>query len=290
MNWISDADIRGFFDAVCHERLMELLRKRISDPKMLRLIGRFLGAGVMIEGQLEATEEGVPQGAILSPLLANVYLHYVLDQWFEREVKPRLRGEAYLIRFADDFIGCFEYESDARRYQAVLPKRLAKYSLSIAEEKTKLIRFGRFARRDHQRRGEGAPSTFDFLGFTHYCGQSRSGRFKLKRKTSTKKLRMKLSELRRWFNSQLSTPIGEMWKTLGAKLRGHYQYYGVNDNWPMLMAFRRHVLALAKRHLSRRSQKSYVNWHQFYHFVDSYPLPPPPRVIDLIAMSRAMGR
>ena len=290
VNWISDADIRGFFDAVCHERLMELLRKRISDPKMLRLIGRFLGAGVMIEGQLEATEEGVPQGAILSPLLANVYLHYVLDQWFEREVKPRLRGEAYLIRFADDFIGCFEYESDARRYQAVLPKRLAKYSLSIAEEKTKLIRFGRFARRDHQRRGEGAPSTFDFLGFTHYCGQSRSGRFKLKRKTSTKKLRMKLSELRRWFNSQLSTPIGEMWKTLGAKLRGHYQYYGVNDNWPMLMAFRRHVLALAKRHLSRRSQKSYVNWHQFYHFVDSYPLPPPPRVIDLIAMSRAMGR
>ena len=124
---------------------------------------------------LQATEDGVPQGASLSPLLANVYLHYVLDEWFERDVKPRMKGEAYLIRFADDFICCFERESDARRYQSVLPKRLARYSLSVAEEKTKLIRFGRFARRDHQRQGEGAPATFDFLGFTHYCGRSSSG-------------------------------------------------------------------------------------------------------------------
>ena len=185
VNWISDADIKGFFDAVCHERLEELLRIRISDPKLLALIRRFLKAGVMIEAQRFDTEDGVPQGASLSPLLANVYLHYVLDQWFERDVKPRMRGESYLIRYADDFIVGFELESDAVRYQTVLPKRLGRFSLSVAEDKTKLIRFGRFARRDCQRRGEGAPQTFDFLGFTHYCGTSRAGRFKLKRKTST---------------------------------------------------------------------------------------------------------
>ena len=153
VNWISDADIKGFFDTVCHERLDELLRIRISDPKLLALINRFLKDGVIIEGQRFDTEDGVPQGASLSPLLANVYLHYVLDKWFERDVKPRMQGEASLIRYADDFIVSFELESDAMKYQSVLPKRLARFSLSVAEDKTKLIRFGRFARRDCQRRG-----------------------------------------------------------------------------------------------------------------------------------------
>jgi len=288
VNWISDADIRGFFDNVCHERLVELLRVRISDPRMLALIERFLKAGVMIDGQLQATEDGVPQGASLSPLLANVYLHYVLDEWFDRDVKPRMRGEAYLLRFADDFICCFECESDAKRYQAVLPKRLARYSLSVAEEKTKLIRFGRFARRDHQRQGEGAPATFDFLGFTHYCGRSRAGKFKLKRKTSGKKLRVKLAEMRLWLHHQLSTPVGEMWQVLNAKLRGHYQYYGINDNWPLLMAYRSKVRRMAKRHLSRRSQKSYVSWDDFNRFTELHPLASPRRLTDLIAMNRQL--
>ena len=288
VNWISDADVEGFFDNVSHQHLEELLRKRISDPKLLRLIVRFLKAGVMIQGQLQATEDGVPQGASLSPLLANVYLHYVLDEWFEQEVKPRLSGEAYIIRFADDFVCCFELESDALRYQAVLPKRLGRYSLSVAEEKTKLIRFGRFARRDHQRRGEGAPSTFDFLGFTHYCGQSRAGKFKLKRKTSGKKLRVKLTEMRLWFHHQLSTPVGEMWQALNAKLRGHYQYYGINDNWPMLVAYRSKVRRMAKRHLSRRSQKSYLNWDDFNRFTELHPLANPTGLTDLIAMSREL--
>ena len=289
VNWISDADIKGFFDNVCHERLEELLRIRIGDPKLLALIRRFLKAGVMIEGQRFDTEDGVPQGASLSPLLANVYLHYVLDQWFERDVKPRLRGAAYLIRFADDFIACFELESDARRYQSVLVKRLARFSLSVAEDKTKLIRFGRFARRDCQRRGEGAPQTFDFLGFTHYCGTSRAGRFKLKRKTSTKKLKMKLLDLKRWFWKQLDTPITEMWRSLNAKLRGHYQYYGINDNWPLLMVFRDHARRMAKRHMSRRSQHSYLNWSKFNAFLKQNPLASPKRLTDLIAMARAGG-
>ncbi len=286
VNWISDADIKGFFDNVCHQHLEALLRKRISDPKLLRLIVRFLKAGVMIDGHLQATEDGVPQGACLSPLLANVYLHYVLDEWFDHDVKPRLKGEAYLIRFADDFICCFELESDAVRYQTVLPKRLARYSLSVAEEKTKLLRFGRFARRDHQRLGEGSPGTFDFLGFTHYCGRSRAGRFKLKRKTSGKKLRVKLQEMRLWFHHQLSTPVGEMWQVLNAKLRGHYQYYGINDNWPLLMVYRSKVRRMAKRHLSRRSQKSYLSWPDFNRFTEVHPLASPIRLTDLIARNR----
>ena len=286
VNWISDADIKGFFDNVCHEQLEALLRIRISDPQLLALIRRFLKAGVMIEAQCFDTAEGVPQGASLSPLLANVYLHYVLDQWFDRDVKPRLRGEAYLIRFADDFIVGFELESDARRYQTVLVKRLARFSLSVAEEKTKLIRFGRFARRDCQRLGGGAPQTFDFLGFTHYCGRSRAGRFKLKRKTSTKKLRAKLLDLKRWFWKQLETPIDEMWRTLNAKLRGHYQYYGINDNWPLLMVYREQARRMAKRHLSRRSQRSYLNWTTFNAFERQHPLASPRRLTDLIAMSR----
>lgn len=287
VNWISDADIKGFFDDVCHKRLVELLRIRISDPRMLRLIERFLASGVMIEGQLSATDDGVPQGASLSPLLANVYLHYALDDWFERDVKPRMRGEAYLIRFADDFIGSFELECDARAYQSVLPKRLARFSLSVAEEKTKLLRFGRFARRDCQRRGEDAPETFDFLGFTHYCGSSRAGKFKLKRKTATKKFRAKLLDLKRWFNTQLVTPVREMWQVLNAKLRGHYQYYGINDNWPMLMVYRKHARILAKRHLSRRSQNSYLSWSKFNAFTDQHPLVGPTRIVDLIALSRS---
>lgn len=217
-----------------------------------------------------------------------MYLHYVLDEWFEQEVTPRLKGESHLMRFADDFIVCFELESDAVRYQAVLPKRLDRYSLAVAEEKTKLLRFGRFARRDNQRLGEGAPGTFDFLGFTHYCGQSRAGKFKLKRKTSGKKLRVKLTEMRLWFHHQLSTPVGEMWQVLNAKLRGHYQYYGINDNWPLLMAYRSKVRRLAKRHLSRRSQNSYVNWTAFNRFTELHPLVNPKCLTDLIALDREL--
>lgn len=289
VNFISDADIKGFFDNVSHERLVELLKIRIADRKLLRLIARFLKAGVMIDGRLEATEDGVPQGASLSPLLANVYLHYVLDKWFERDVNPRMRGECYMIRFADDFICCFEHERDAERYQAVLPKRLGRYSLAVAEDKTKLIRFGRFARGYHQSRGDGAPATFDFLGFTHYCGTSRAGKFKLKRKTSGKKLRLKLRELRLWFHHQLTEPVGTMWETLNQKLRGHFQYYGINDNWPLLMAYREHARLMAKRHLSRRSQKSYVGWSEFNRFCELHPLASPKRLTDLIALGRELS-
>jgi group II intron reverse transcriptase/maturase len=286
VNWISDADIKGFFDNVSHEHLEQLLRQRVSDPRMLALIVRFLKSGVMIDGRREATDDGVPQGACLSPLLANVYLHYVLDQWFENDVKPCLRGQAYLVRYADDFICGFEHESDARAFQSVLSKRLAKFSLEVAKDKTKLLRFGRFARRDSARAGEGAPGTFDFLGFTHYCGRSRAGRFKLKRRTAKKKFRAKLRDLKGWLRSQLCTRLSEVWSTLNAKLRGHYQYYGVTDNWDALMVFREEVRRFAKRWLCRRSQKTHVNWDEFAAYCERYPLASPQRLTDLIAMSR----
>jgi RNA-directed DNA polymerase len=287
VSWISDADIRGFFDNVCHERLVELLRKRVVDPRMLALIERFLNAGVMIDGQRRDTDEGVPQGSVLSPLLANVYLHYVLDVWFERDVKPRLQGEAYIIRYADDFICAFELESDARRFQTVLPKRLARFSLELAEEKTQLLRFGRFARRDCQRHGEGTPGTFDFLGFTHYCGQSRAKRFKLKRRTAKKKYKAKLRDLKNWFHTHLTTPLSEVWAMLNAKLRGHYQYYGINDNWTWLMKYRGAAKKLAYRWLNRRSQSKSKNWRQFYAYMDRFPLASPKKLTDLIAMARS---
>jgi RNA-directed DNA polymerase len=286
VNWISDADIAGFFDHVCHEKLIELLGARIEDPRMLWLIGRFLKAGVMIEGRRHDTDEGVPQGSVLSPLLANVYLHYVLDQWFERDVRPRMRGEVYLIRYADDFICAFELESDARRFQAVLSKRLARFSLKLAEEKTKLLRFGRFAERETTRRGEGAPGTFDFLGFTHYCGHSRAGKFKLKRKTATKKMRAKFQALKDWFRANLTNPTAEVWRTLNAKLQGHFQYYHVNDNWRSVMKYREAAKRMAIRWLRRRSQQSRISWDAYNAHLQRHPLPVPGRLVDLIAMGR----
>lgn len=287
VNFILDADISSFFDRVSHEQLLELLGRRITDRRLLRLIERFLQAGVMIEGHRHDTDEGVPQGSCLSPLLANVYLHYVLDEWFEDEVKSRLKGEAYLVRYADDTVFAFERHHDAMRFREVLAKRLGRYSLEVSQEKTKLLRFGRFAHRDCQQLGEGAPSTFDFLGFTHYCGHSRAGKFKLKRRTSTKKFRQKIASLKDWFRKNLTTPIEEVWTTLNAKLSGHYQYYNINDNWRCLLKFREAARRLGLRWMRRRSHKAAkLNWAKYRLHLERNPLALPGRITDLIALGR----
>ena len=191
-----------------------------------------------------------------------------------------------MIRYADDFICAFELESDARRFLDVLRKRLARFSLELAEEKTKLLRFGRFAERDSARFGEDTPGTFDFLGFTHYCGHSRAGKFKLKRRTAKKKFRAKVRALKTWFHEQLTTPLGEVWTTLNSKLRGHYQYYGVNDNWPWLMKFRRRAIQFGLRWLRRRSQASSMSHEAYRKYLSLHPLANPSKIVDLIAMAR----
>ncbi|MEM6692355.1 MAG: group II intron reverse transcriptase/maturase [Planctomycetota bacterium] len=288
VNFVLDADIAGFFNHVDHGQLIELLGRRVKDRRLLRLITRLLKSGVMIQGQRHDTDEGVAQGSVLSPLLANVYLHYVLDEWFEQQVTPRLRGQASIIRFADDFVCLFERESDAKRFRDVLVKRLNRYSLELAEEKTKLIRFGRFASRDSQRLGEGSPDTFVLLGLMHYCGRSRAGRFKLKRRTATKKFRSKVSELKAWFRTNLTTPIAAVWASLERKLRGHFGYFHVNDNWKMLMKYREAARRLAFRWMRRRSHKGgQLSWASYQQYLDRHPLPLPGRLTDLIAMGRS---
>ena len=188
-NLVVDVDIKGFFDHVDHEWMMKFLKHRINDPNLLRIIGRFLKGGYMEEGKKYNTDNGTPQGGVISPILANVYLHYVLDLWFEEVVRKQCKGQAYIVRYADDFVCCFQYESEAKAFYEALIKRLRKFNLEISEDKTNILPFGRFAEKDCKRKWGKKPSTFDFLGFTHYCGKSKKGNFRVKRKSSRKKVR-----------------------------------------------------------------------------------------------------
>jgi RNA-directed DNA polymerase len=280
VNWVVEADIRGFFDNVSHEWLLRMVAHRVSDERVLRLIRRMLEAGVMEEGRRLATEKGTPQGGVISPLLANVYLHYALDEWFAKVVARRCAGEAYLTRYADDYAACFRYESEARWFRTALEERLGKFQLELEPTKTRVLRFGRFAKRDAERRGE-RPAVFDFLGFTHYCGTSRSGRFKLKWRTSKKRFRAKLHALREWIASHRTVPVAELWKTVNRKLTGHFAYYYVSDNWAMVREFRQRVLKALWWGLNRRSQRRSFGWQKFLAYVDRYPLTSPRQVVNL---------
>ena len=224
--WILELDITAYFDSIVREQLMEMIEKRVSDSSVLRLIRKWIQVGVIDQGQFLVSDKGTGQGQTISPLLANIYLHYVLDEWFEDVVKPRLRGEAHEIRFADDAILCFHYREDAEKVKNVLSKRFAKYGLTLHPEKTRLLEFGRYAEERAKRQGKKKPGTFDFLGLTHICARSRRGKFTVHVRTMRKRLSRSLAAVAEWCQRHRHAPVDEQQKTLNTKLRGHYQHYG----------------------------------------------------------------
>jgi len=270
---ILDVDIRKFFDTLQHDALRQLLRRRVRDGVVLRLIGKWLNAGVWEEGHLTHPDMGTPQGGVISPLLANLYLHYVLDEWFEREVKPCLTGRAFLIRFADDFVMVFQHEADARRVLEVLPKRFAKFGLRLHPEKTRLVRFVRPARAPSEEGTGEATGTFDLLGFTHYWGRSRKGYWVVKRKTARSRLRRAILAVTQWCRRNLHQPIAEQHRMLCQKLRGHFAYYGITGNGGALHRFRDAVSCSWRKWLSRRTRGGF-SWEAFNRLLGRYPLPP----------------
>lgn len=270
--WLLDVDIRQYFDTLDHTCLREILDKRMRDGVLRRLIGKWLKAGVLDKGCLTYPETGTPQGGVISPMLANIYLHEVLDVWFHQEVKPRLRGKAFLVRFADDFVMGFAREEDARRVLDVLPKRFEKFGLKIHPDKTRLVEF----RKPREPRDPGGgPGSFDFLGFTHYWGKSQKGAWVVKRKTSKKRFSRAIKTIGQWLRFNRHRPIPEQHKTLRQKLHGHFNYYGITGNFKVIANFACMVKALWKKWLSRRSQRAYFNWEAMNGLLQRYPLPPP---------------
>jgi group II intron reverse transcriptase/maturase len=263
VNYVVEADIKGFFDHLNQKWLIEFLKHRVGDERVLRLVVRMLKSGVMEDGLVRASEEGVPQGGNLSPLLSNVYLHYTLDLWFEKRFKPTCRGEAYYFRFADDYLACFQHREDAERFLEEMKARLAEFHLEIEPSKTKLLEFGRYAEERTGRRHQ-KPETFDFLGFTHYCGQTRQGRFKVKRKTASKKYRAKLKEVKEWLQRERSRiKKGQLLRRAKLKLVGHLNYYAITDNMEMCRTFSYQVERLLYKWLNRQSQRRSYHWERF---------------------------
>lgn len=272
--WVLEVDIRKFFDALDHRHLCAIVRRRVRDGVLLRLIGKWLKAGVLEEGRVTHPESGSPQGGVISPLLANAYLHEVLDTWFERTVKPRLKGRASLIRYADDAVPVFAREEGARRVLDVLPKRFGKYGLALHPEKTRLVPFQGIRPGAPPGPRDERPGTFDFLGFTHYWGRTRRGNWAVKRKTAKDRLRRSLASLTRWCREHRHMPIKEQWPILAAKLRGHFGYYGIPGNIASLGRFRYHARRAWREWLSRRSQRAPIPWEHFTELERRYPLPP----------------
>jgi RNA-directed DNA polymerase len=280
--WILDVDIRKFFDKLDHAQLRNLLAQRVQDGVLRRLIGKWLNAGVLEDGAISYPDEGTPQGGVISPLLANVYLHYVLDEWFERDVKPRLRGRAFLIRYADDFIMGFACEEDARRVLEVLPKRFGKYGLTLHPDKTRLVPFTapRRRERDSQEPSE-RPGTFDFLGFRHHWGTSRKGNAVVMRQTSANRFSRAVKKIAEWCRKHRHQPIPEQHATLSQKLRGHDGYYGITGNGRALSNLRYVVARIWRKWLSRRSWAGGLSWERFARLRACFALPPP-RVVHSV--------
>lgn len=279
VHYIVEADIKGFFDHVNHDWLMKFLKIRIADTNILRLIVRFLKAGVWQEGKWLKSEMGTPQGGVISPLLANVYLHYVLDEWFEKEYRKTCRGKAELIRYADDFITCFQAKEDAVRFLHALKTRLGEHGLEIEENKTRIIPFS-------PRKFGKLSDYFEFLGFGHYIGRSPKGYWRMKRRTSGRRLKIKIAEFNQWMREQRSRmPLSELWKGVKTRLIGHYRYYGITDNYRCITYYRYQVDRLFFKWLNRRSQKKSMSWKQFTVYLRNFPLPMPRIYVNIYATS-----
>jgi group II intron reverse transcriptase/maturase len=274
VSWVLDADIRGFFDAIDHEWLVKFIEHRIADRRVVRHVKKWLNAGVLEDGRRVRKTEGTPQGGSLSPLLANIFLHYVFDLWVQYWRQTRANGDVIVVRFADDIIVGFQHESDARQFLRELTDRFRKFNLELHPEKTRLIEFGRFAAKKRRRRGEGKPDTFSFLGFTHICGEVRSGRFSVLRQTIRARMRAKLRELKIELRRRLHDPVPEVGQWLRLVLHGHYRYYGVPRNNYALSQFRNQVVRLWFRSLRRRSQKTRLTWARMNRLASRY-LPRP---------------
>jgi group II intron reverse transcriptase/maturase len=282
IHYIVEADIRGFFDNVQHDWMMEFLGHRIADKRVLRYVKRFLIAGILEEGIFVETEEGTPQGGVISPLLANIYLHYSLDLWLTRSFARTCEGRVRLIRYADDFVVCFQRKSDATRFRSELDGRLGKFGLEVAPEKTKILEFGPFAVSKAKARGED-PETFDFLGLTHFCSRTRNGRrFRMKRVTARKKFRAKLREFKEWLKKNRTLPTSELMKIVASKLRGHIAYYGVTDNSKGINRFAYEVRRLLFKWLNRRGKRGCMSWGKFEKLLKKFPLPVPRIMVNLL--------
>lgn len=275
VNYVLEVDIKGYFQNIVHEHLMAVLQQRIKDSSLLRLIGKWLHAGVLEEGRLLPVSKGTSQGAVISPILANVYLHYVLDEWMETVVKPRMRGEMYLIRYADDLIICLQHREDAERVVGVLRKRFAKYGLELQEEKTRLITFGRFAEESLRKQGQGKPPTFDFLGFTHICARGRNGKFTVHVRTARKRMRRAMKRMAEWCRDHRHWSLPDQHRALSRALLGHYGYYGRVSNSPSLATFFNFTKRTWLKWLRRRSQRRCLSWAKYNDLLRRYSLPKP---------------
>jgi group II intron reverse transcriptase/maturase len=275
VSWVLEADLKNFFGSLDHGWLLRFVEHRVGDPRIISLIRRWLKAGILEDGEVHPNLEGTPQGGSISVLLSNLYLHYVLDLWFEHVVKPRLRGEAYLVRYIDDFVVCFQYRSDALRFQEVLRNRLGKFALTLEPTKTKLVEFGRFADRHAEKRGRRRPETIYFLGFTLYCTRNQKGNYKVGFRTEKTRFRRSLYNLRELMRRMRHLPVKEQVINLNRVLRGHYAYYGIAGNFRALQRVHRYVERYWRKMLSRRSRKGVVRWKVFHRLKERYPLQRP---------------
>jgi group II intron reverse transcriptase/maturase len=277
--WVLEIDIRKFFDTLDHSQLRDIVRQRVRDGVLLRLIGKWLNAGVLEDGAIEYPEAGTPQGGVISPLLANIYLHEVLDEWFVQQVAPRLVGRAVLVRYADDVVIIFGNEQDARRVFDVLPKRFAKYGLTLHPDKTRLVDFRRPDRRAlpsfDNSDARSRPGTFDLLGFTHYWAKSRKGYWVVKQKTAADRLRRSIKRIAVWCRRYRHEPVRDQWTALKRKMLGHYGYFGITGNYPALHNFSVRVTGAWRKWLSRRSQRAWISVEKMKRLLERYPLPRP---------------